>query len=109
MADELFLVIVDLALKSSASEKEVRLLLAQNASASLREEPGCLRFDVVKIKDNGGFLLYEIYKNSQSFSNHLETPHYKEFSKLAKRHLSKIDIRFGDLLKANADDAKEER
>ena len=41
MADELLLVIVDLTLKSSASEKEVRLLLAQNASASLREEPGC--------------------------------------------------------------------
>ena len=109
MVDELFSVIVDLTLESSASEKEVRSFLTQNASTSMREESGCLRFDVVKMKDNGGYLLYEIYKNSQSFANHLETPHYKEFIKLSKRHLSKIDVRFGDVLKTNADNSKEER
>jgi len=49
-----------------------------NALASLRDEPGCLRFDVHQQVDNPhAFLLYEIYTDQAAFEvNHRQAPHY---------------------------------
>jgi len=49
-----------------------------NALASLRDEPGCLRFDVQQqVDDPHAFVLYEIYASQAAFEvDHRQAPHY---------------------------------
>ncbi len=51
-----------------------------DAEASVRDEPGCQRFDVL-VPDGGGdkVVLYEIYDDDAAFAAHLETPHFAAF------------------------------
>jgi (4S)-4-hydroxy-5-phosphonooxypentane-2,3-dione isomerase len=58
-----------------------RELILENAAASLRDEVGCLRFDVLEEPaDPRRFVLYEIYRNPEDFDDHLQSPHFKSFS-----------------------------
>ena len=51
-----------------------------DAEASVRDEPGCRRFDVLT-PDEGGdkVVLYEIYDDDAAFAAHMETPHFAAF------------------------------
>ena len=98
MNDDLYIVIVDLRIQKEASKDLAESVLMRNASLSLANEPRCLRFDVVKLKETDGFLLYEIYENAQAFSDHLNTLHFLEFNDLSKGLFHEPKIRFGDLL-----------
>ncbi len=51
-----------------------------DAEASVRDEPGCRRFDVLT-PDEGGdtVVLYEIYDDDAAFAAHLRTPHFAAF------------------------------
>ena len=81
-----FAVIVEFLPKASASREECKSLLIENASASLRGEPGCRRFDVVEIRGEGApFYLYEVYDDEAAFELHLGTDHYKDFSIAAEQ------------------------
>jgi autoinducer 2-degrading protein len=55
--------------------------IAANARASLRDEPGCLRFDVHRLnEDPNRFLLHEIYTDEQAFYEaHRAAPHYADW------------------------------
>lgn len=53
--------------------------MVENASTSLREEPGCLQFDVCLGSDPETVFLYEVYDNSAAFDAHLESTHFKSF------------------------------
>jgi (4S)-4-hydroxy-5-phosphonooxypentane-2,3-dione isomerase len=54
--------------------------IEDNARASLRNEPGCLRFDVVADQaDDDHFLLYEIYEDAAAFAAHKATPHFERW------------------------------
>lgn len=57
-----------------------------NAEASLRDEPGCLRFDVHQDEiDPTRFYLYEIYSDEDAFRvAHRNAPHYARFQAAAK-------------------------
>ena len=49
-----------------------------NAEASVRDEPGCVVFDVVEcLTEANTFYLYEIYSSQDALALHKETPHYK--------------------------------
>ncbi len=52
----------------------------ENAAASVRDEPGCRRFDVLR-PENGAerVTLYEIYHDRAAFEAHLRTPHFAAF------------------------------
>ncbi len=51
-----------------------------DAQASVANEPGCHRFDVLVPHDAPDrVMLYEIYENKAAFDAHLETPHLKAF------------------------------
>lgn len=56
-----------------------------NAHATLREEPGCLRFDVHRsAEDPHRFLLYEIYRDRAAFEvEHRAAPHYAAWRRAA--------------------------
>ena len=55
-------------------------LMRANAEASVRDEPGCRRFDVcVDPDDPTHVFLYEVYDDRAAFDAHLASVHFKEF------------------------------
>ena len=51
--------------------------IAENAAASVRDEPGCLRFDVMEdAQQPNRFYFYEIYTDPAAFDAHKAAPHF---------------------------------
>ena len=74
-----FVVIVDFRLKPGAHEA-FRPMVDANARASVREESGCRRFDVVEPEGEASrILLYEIYDDAAAFDAHCRMPHFLSF------------------------------
>ena len=62
-----------------------RRLIDENARASVRDEPGCRRFDVLEPKGEADrIFLYEIYDDRAAFEAHLKTPHFAVFNKASE-------------------------
>jgi (4S)-4-hydroxy-5-phosphonooxypentane-2,3-dione isomerase len=62
--------------------------MATNAEASVRDEPGCLRFDVCSVDgDETRFVLYELYADADAFAAHKAAPHFAEWRTVAERVL----------------------
>ncbi|UOY01979.1 putative quinol monooxygenase [Blastococcus sp. PRF04-17] len=58
--------------------------IAANAEASVRDEPGCLRFDVCSVAgDENRFLLYELYVDEAAFAAHKGAPHFAQWRTVA--------------------------
>jgi autoinducer 2-degrading protein len=58
--------------------------MAENAAASVRDEPGCLRFDVCSDgADENRFVLYELYVDADAFAAHKTTPHFQRWREVA--------------------------
>ena len=75
-----------------------RELILENAAASLRDEAGCLRFDVLEEpSDPCRFVLYEIYRNPEDFDHHLQSPHFKSFTAATSDLLISRSVRELDL------------
>jgi len=74
---------------------EFRTAMFTNARASVADEPGCLRFDVLDAAASPSrILLYEIYTDEAAFKAHLEAPHFKVFDKLTGPWLQRKSITF---------------
>ena len=57
-------------------------LMKENATRSLQEEPGCMRFDVLTDPSRPGeVFLYELYSDAAAFDEHLASAHFKAFDK----------------------------
>ncbi len=66
--------------------EEFLAAIAENAEASVREEPGCLRFDVCSVEsDPNRFLFYELYADADAFEAHRAAPHFKAWREAAER------------------------
>jgi quinol monooxygenase YgiN len=62
--------------------------MAANAEASVRDEPGCLRFDVCSVEgDEHRFLLYELYRDAAAFEAHKASPHFAQWRTVAAQVL----------------------
>ena len=62
--------------------------MAANAEASVRDEPGCLRFDVCLVAgDENRFVLYELYVDADAFAAHKASPHFAQWREIAERVL----------------------
>ncbi len=60
-------------------------LVRVNAESSVRDEPGCQRFDVlVDPAREGRVTLYEIYDDESAFAAHMKMPHVAAFFTEAK-------------------------
>lgn len=69
-----------------------------NAAASVRDEPGCLVFDVLRDRsDPDRVWLYEVYTDEAAFEAHMRTPHF-----LASRPLVEPLILQQDCIEADA-------
>ncbi|MGP1396990.1 MAG: putative quinol monooxygenase [Inquilinaceae bacterium] len=74
-----FVVLVEFSLKADGLELFKASVLA-NAEASVRDEPGCRRFDVLVPRDSADrIVLYEIYDDEAAFAAHRQTPHFARF------------------------------
>jgi quinol monooxygenase YgiN len=75
-----YVVLVDFRLKPGARDSFRRLVDA-NATASVRDEAGCRRFDVTEVRgEPDRILLYEIYDSEAAFDEHCRTAHFDEFN-----------------------------
>ena len=53
-----------------------------DAEGSVRDEPGCFRFDINQDVDNSSrFYLYEVYRDEEAFQAHLQAPHFLVWQK----------------------------
>jgi quinol monooxygenase YgiN len=62
--------------------------MTANAVAAVRDEPGCLRFDVSSVAtDPNRFFLYELYTDAEAFEAHKASPHFAQWRRVAERVL----------------------
>jgi quinol monooxygenase YgiN len=60
--------------------EEFRMRMLRHAAICLRDEPGCLRFDVNQsIADPSVFLMYEQFTDQAAVDAHGKTPHIADF------------------------------
>ncbi len=93
-----FAVLVDFRCKKGTGSRFLELV-AENAAASVRDEPGCYRFDVLTERDADPdtVFLYEIYENEAAFEAHLETPHFAAFQEAVAGIVDEMSIRKCDV------------
>lgn len=70
-------------------------LMRANAAASLRDETGCLRFDVLLPEGGNGdeVFLYEVYTDAKAFDLHLASPHFIAFDTATRDMLASKIVR----------------
>ena len=73
-------------------------LITVNARASLADEPGCRRFDVLVPAEGADWVrLYEIYDSDAAFDAHRKTAHYLSFKDATKDMIAKTLVERFDL------------
>lgn len=73
-------------------------LAHDDAHHSVNSEPGCRRFDVVRLDGTDHVLFYELYDDRRAFDLHLETPHLKRFQAgFPELVVRELPVRFGQM------------
>lgn len=73
----MYCIIVKTQLKPGTRKAFLDAMLV-NAEASVRDEAGCIAFDVLEAREEPDtFYLYEIYTSPSALDTHKDTPHYK--------------------------------
>jgi len=89
LAGEKVCLLVELHIKPSALDDFLKIA-KHDAVRSEKDEPGCLRFDVLRDNDDPlKFYFYEVYKDRAAMLAHRETPHFAEWAKFAKEGLDR--------------------
>jgi autoinducer 2-degrading protein len=68
-------------LKILPGQRERFLAAAEDdATSSVRDEEGCLRFDVLHDEDDENhFIFYEVYRDEAAFQAHQAAPHFQRW------------------------------
>jgi quinol monooxygenase YgiN len=99
----LFAVVVDFHLKPG-TRSQFRSLIDANADASVKNEPGCLQFDVLEPEGEGDrVMLYEIYASKAAFDAHLQTEHFRVFASASETLCLRKSVARGDVVFSGAD------
>ena len=102
-----YVVLVEFTLKPNISKTDAKELLVRNAAISLENELGCYRFEVVEtFNREAHFILYEIYRDENAFSEHLKTKHYQQFDMASEQFFENKRIRLGGLVSGTPDTGK---
>lgn len=75
-------------------------LMLANARVSLRDEPGCHQFDV--LRNTGApetVFLYELYANRAAFNAHLASTHFQSFDTAVAPMIASKDVQTWDTVK----------
>ena len=77
--------------------------MTANAEAAVRDEVGCLRFDLCSVEgEENRFVLYELYTDAEAFAAHKQAPHFLAWREIADRVLVGQQNIPGTLLATNA-------
>jgi quinol monooxygenase YgiN len=80
----MYILTVTLKIKAEHREAFVEAMLG-DATGSVRDEPGCLRFDVIQDEEDPNTLyLHEVYRDKTAFEAHLEAPHFLKWRETVK-------------------------
>ena len=75
----MFAVVVKFKLKPESKDRFLALM-RENATTSVRDEPGCHQFDVATDPDRPEeVFLYELYTDPTAFEEHQQTTHFMLF------------------------------
>jgi (4S)-4-hydroxy-5-phosphonooxypentane-2,3-dione isomerase len=87
-----YVILVEFALHEGQHAAFEQLIL-ENARLSLRDEPGCLVFDVLT-REGSEFdvVLYEIYVDRAAFDAHLRAPHFHVFDETSRPLVRKKQV-----------------
>ena len=67
-------------------QEEFETALVHNARESVRRDPGCLRFDVCRDKDQPNrWVLYEVYDTPEAHAAHRQSAHFLAYDAVAAR------------------------
>ncbi len=84
----MFALMVSLRVKSEVREKFLQAI-EDDSICSVRDEPGCLRFDVLQDReDPDRYYFYEVYRDEAAFQAHLQTPHLARWRKASEEVLA---------------------
>jgi quinol monooxygenase YgiN len=102
-----FVVIAEFQVKPGRMDEFLSAAL-DDARHSLRDEPGCWQFDVVRPESPGNSLVfYEVYESRAAFDAHLESPHLARFRKAFARLVdTEREVRFADRVHPQATGGK---
>ena len=79
----MYIIVAPIQIKEGFKEQYIKGML-ENARGAVRDEPGCLRFDVVQdANDDHRIWLYEVYKDEDAFQAHAQAPHFLKFRDLS--------------------------
>lgn len=77
----------------SVQLEEYRVLLKEEAEASVRLEPGVLTLYAVSEKNNPThFTILEIYADSAAYLAHLQTPHFLKYKSGTKEMVKSLEL-----------------
>lgn len=80
--------------------------MSANAEATVRDEPGCLRFDVSAVDgDENRFFLYELYADAAAFEAHKASPHFAQWRVIAEQAVASQVNTIGTLLVTHAEES----
>lgn len=95
-----FVVVVDFLIRPEFIN-EFRTAMARNAAASLKDEPGCLVFDVCLDPAKPERVhLYEVYVSKAAFDEHLKAPHFLDFDQRTRQWAAEKRVEIFELMKA---------
>ncbi|WP_333983198.1 putative quinol monooxygenase [Ectopseudomonas khazarica] len=73
-----------------------------NAAASVRDEPGCLTFDLMRDRSDPDLVwLYEVYVDEAAFEAHTHTAHFLASRPLVEPLIERQDAIAADMLALN--------
>ena len=88
----MFTIFVKNEVKNGCREQYL-LIMKNNAKASIRDEKGCIVFDVLVDQENDHtFYLYEIYNDETALAQHKQMPHYIESRNLLGDMVERVSV-----------------
>ena len=89
---EMFAIYVTVDVKPNDMEKFLETCI-EEAKASVRDEPDCYRFEILRDKNNQNRICFmEVFENEQALQTHQKTPH---FSKMWQAIENMVDVKIG--------------
>ena len=77
-------VLVTVRVKPGSMDKVIEAAL-DDAQGAVRDEPGCLRFDVLRDQSDPNLIhLYEVYADPAAREAHMGTPHFQRWAAATK-------------------------
>ena len=63
--------------------------IEDDSICSVRDEPGCVRFDVLRDRDNPDqYYFYEVYRDEAALEAHRQAPHYARWAEASRECLA---------------------